>query len=70
MWRHHGQGIVASRCTWLAAIGPGVKAIGEAKQHKCYHHDQIAATISQLLGKDFNSTNPRVRKPIREVIEK
>lgn len=70
MWRHHGQGIVSSRCTWLAAIGPGVKAIGEAKQHKCYHHDQIAATISQLLGKDFNSANPRVRKPIREVIEK
>lgn len=70
MWRHHGQGIVASRSTWLAAIGPGVKAIGEAKQHKCYHHDQIAATISQLLGKDFNSTNPRIGKPVEEVIEK
>ncbi len=70
LWRSHGQGLLASGQTWLALLGPGVKAIGEAKQHKCYHHDQIAATISQLLGKDFNSTNPRIGKPIEDVIEK
>jgi hypothetical protein len=70
LWRTHGQGLPASGQTWLAIMGPGVKALGEDKDRKHYHHDQIAATLAKLLGKDFTSTNKKIGKPIEAVIEK
>lgn len=68
LWRHHGVGVPASKHTWLAAMGPGVNAIGEQKSKKHYFQNQIAATIMKLLGKEFGSTNPKIGKPIEDVL--
>ncbi len=70
LWRHHGKGVPSSKYTWLAMMGPGVNVIGEDKSKKHYYVDQIAATIMKLLGKDFNSTNPKIGKPIKDVLGK
>jgi hypothetical protein len=40
---------------WLAAMGPGIPARGERSNVPEIHQAQVAATIAQLLGKDFRT---------------
>ncbi|HEY0262736.1 MAG TPA: sulfatase-like hydrolase/transferase [Chitinophagales bacterium] len=68
-WKHHGKFLPASRNTWFAAIGPNVNAKGESKEVTIHYHNQIAATILQLLGKDYENPDHKVGKPIKEVIK-
>ncbi|MFN8310697.1 MAG: hypothetical protein U0T73_12110 [Chitinophagales bacterium] len=69
MWRHHGFPVPNSRFTWLAIMGPGVPAIGEWKEVHVAYHNQIAATLVKLLGKDYKIDKHHVGRPIKEVIE-
>ncbi|RYY54876.1 MAG: phosphoglyceromutase [Chitinophagaceae bacterium] len=52
-WKHHGQRIPEASEMWMAAIGPSVKPVGEAKTKQQAYQGQIAATIAALLGKQF-----------------
>ncbi len=52
-WKHHGEKIHNAGEIWIAAIGPSVPAIGEAKTAAQYQQGQIAASIAQWLGKKY-----------------
>lgn len=66
-WRHHGVIILPAKQVWLAAIGPGIKAIGTVKKGKFYQK-QIAATLAKLLGYKFN-TEAKIGAPIDAILK-
>ncbi len=51
-WRHHGH-VLGAEYIWIAAIGPGIEALGEVKTKEKLHQNQIAATIAALLGYEY-----------------
>jgi len=57
-WHKHGIFTKGSGQTWLACIGAGVTASGEMKQEGQIYGRQIAATIGQLLGVQFQTDRP------------
>lgn len=57
-WRSHGSDVSYANEIWLAMIGPSIKAQGESKIAAQYYQGQIAATIAQLLGKEFKTDHP------------
>ena len=52
-WTSHGQLISGSSQTWLALLGPGIKPLGEVKEHQQFYQQQIAHAIAQLVGEKF-----------------
>lgn len=51
----HGQGIAGSDEIWFAAIGPSIPAQGLVKTNTPWLQSQVASTIAELLGFDFQS---------------
>ena len=62
-WHTHSLFTRGSGETWLACIGAGIKPMGEMKQDQQIYGKQLAATIGQLLGEDFE-TDRSVGAPI------
>jgi len=58
-WRSHNADIPGSENTWLAAMGPGIPALGERSKTEPIGMNQIAATVAALLGKDYNAAEPK-----------
>ena len=58
-WRDHGAEIAGSDSTFLAAMGPGIEAIGERVEGEPATQSQIASTIAALLGYDWQAESPR-----------
>ena len=54
-WSSHGGFIRGSSQTWLALIGPGIRASGEIKEDQQLYQVQLAQTIAALLGEEFVS---------------
>jgi hypothetical protein len=52
-WTDHLFLIKGSREIWMAVMGPGIQALGEVRTEQVLYQKQIAATIAQLLGKQF-----------------
>jgi hypothetical protein len=52
---------------WIAVIGPDTKALGERTNHSVTQAE-IAATVAELLGKDFRKAVPEAAPPIADVI--
>jgi hypothetical protein len=65
-WGTHGAKIEGAQYTWLAAIGPDFPKRGEWRDTPAVHPNQIAATMSTLLGvgADFTKAHPNAGKPI------
>jgi hypothetical protein len=57
-WTSHGSGTPHSNDTWLMAMGPNIKALGEVKTNSQIYQNQYAKTIGKLLGFNFTSVNP------------
>lgn len=57
-WTSHGSSIPHANDTWLIAMGPGIKPLGEVKNSGQIYQDQFAKTMVKLLGFDFTSVNP------------
>ncbi len=57
-WQKHGFWIKGSGETWMAMLGPGIPASGEIKEKQQSYQEQIAATISQLIGEEFKTNHP------------
>lgn len=57
-WTSHGASIPHANDTWLIAMGPGIKPLGELKNSGQIYQDQLAKTMVKLLGFDFTSANP------------
>lgn len=62
-WTDHGKKVDGAEFIWMALLGPEVSAKGvrenfEAKQ------GQVAATIADLLGENFNAASPKAAAPL------
>lgn len=66
-WKDHGEEIPESGQIWLAAIGPDIKPLGEIKTAMQLYQKQIASTITNLLGFQFN-VNHSVAEPIASLL--
>lgn len=57
-WRDHGESIAEASGIWLAAMGPGIPALGEVKTPAQLYQAQVAPTIAALLGLTFKPAHP------------
>lgn len=57
-WTNHGESTPHSDQTWMAAIGPGVPALGEVEGGEPVTQGQVAATVAALLGEDYRAAVP------------
>jgi hypothetical protein len=55
-WRHHGINIPNADQIWVAIIGPDTPATGEMRSAGQLFQNQVAKTISVLLGLDYQNT--------------
>jgi Metalloenzyme superfamily len=49
-WHKHGFLTEGSSQTWMALLGNGIEAMGEVKQEMQLYQNQVAGTVSMLLG--------------------
>lgn len=54
-WTSHGQKVKDCNEIWIAAIGSGIDALGEVKTEGQLYQNQIAQTVSNLLGVHYNN---------------
>jgi len=64
LWKDHGVEQPGSENIWVAVIGPDTAPAGEHRGPPEIHQAQIAATIAALLGKDFQSAQPKAAAPL------
>jgi arylsulfatase A-like enzyme len=57
-WKHHGSEISGADQIWIAAIGPSVLPAGESRKKDQVYQGQVAATIAQMVGKEFKTDHP------------
>jgi hypothetical protein len=57
-WVRHGRETPASDRIWIAAMGPGVPALGVRRGVNATQ-SQLAATIAALLGEDYTREEPK-----------
>lgn len=65
-WQHHGADVAGAAAIWMAAIGPDTPPHGEVEGPCRLFQDQIAATITALLGLPYHAEHP-AGAPIRAV---
>jgi hypothetical protein len=66
-WKHHGEKHPDSKYMWMGFLGPDTPALGERKSIPAVTQSQIAATIADLLGEDYDAAAPTVGRPITDV---
>lgn len=62
-WREHGADIDGSDEVWMAVLGPGAPALGVRRQ-AAVTQGQVAATIAQLMGRDWVKVSPMAAAPL------
>ena len=67
-WKGHGTSIEGADQIWIAAVGPGIKTIGESSEENQLFQNQIAATVAALLDLDY-VTNNEPGKPIESILK-
>jgi hypothetical protein len=65
-WTSHGTGIKDAHQIWFAAIGKGIKSIGEGKMEGQWYANQVAGTILNLLGIEDKGNKGKTILEIRE----
>ncbi|XOV91293.1 MAG: sulfatase-like hydrolase/transferase [Bacteroidota bacterium] len=55
-WRSHGTSIKGADQIWIAVIGPDTPASGEMYDDKQYYQNQVARTITSLLGLKYDQS--------------
>jgi hypothetical protein len=64
-WKDHGAEVAGSEDIWLAAMGPGVPALGERSHLGPSSQAQVASTIAELLGFDWHTERPDAAPALR-----
>jgi hypothetical protein len=67
-WTSHGKKIPRSEETWLMALGPDTRALGERQKIAPVHQAQLAATLAALLGEDYATAFPEAAPAIADVV--
>lgn len=62
-WSDHGKDVPAAEDTWIAAIGPGVPALG-VRRDLVVTTAQIAATVAAAVGQDLVAAMPKAAPPL------
>ena len=68
-WKDHGEKVPGAEEDWIAVMGPDTPALGERKQSPPIAENQIAATITALLGEDYRAFFPGAGMPIADVLK-
>src|SRR5580765_962491 len=63
-WGSHDEELEAAKNIWLVVAAPGDTRRGEIEGGPTLYQNQIAATIAQALGLDFDKAYPDAGKPI------
>lgn len=63
-WKHHGASVIGAEDIWLAAIGPGIPALGVRSGTGLVTQAQVASTIAQVLGESWLQAAPRAAVPL------
>jgi len=63
-WANHSATTVGAEFIWIAALGPGIPALG-VRQNIETTQSQIAATLATLAGINFNEAIPQAAPPLR-----
>lgn len=64
-WRHHGATIEGAQDVWIAFASPAMARRGEWTAHTPLSTSQIAATLANWVGLDWNQMRPAAGRPIR-----
>ncbi|HSZ86097.1 MAG TPA: hypothetical protein VK787_08710 [Puia sp.] len=57
-WKDHDATIEGADAIWFAALGPGIRSLGEIKKPEQLYQAQLAQTIAKLLGLTFTANHP------------
>ena len=58
LWKDHGVGQPGSDQTWIAVMGPDTLPLGERADTAPATQAQLAATVAELLGRDYRAFKP------------
>ena len=67
-WKSHGVNYPGSDRIWIAIIGPDTPAKGIVG-NVSYTQGQVAATVAQLLDRDFAGLGEEIAKPLGGIVE-
>lgn len=67
-WKEHGVDQKGSENIWIAVMGPDTNVVGERSNATPVSQSQIAATVAQLLGKDFHQGSPNAAAPLPGIV--
>ena len=67
-WTSHGKKVPHADETWLVAMGPDTRALGERRDVPAVHQAQVAATVAALLGEDFRAAFPAAAAPVSDIL--
>jgi hypothetical protein len=62
-WTDHGTKVPAAESTWIAALGPGVPALG-VRESITVTTSQLAATIAAAVGENYRTAVPAAAPPL------
>jgi len=67
-WKEHGVEQKGSENIWIAMMGPDTDALGERANTTVATQSEIAATVAELVGKDFRKGSPEAAPPLAGVV--
>ncbi|MBL8823855.1 MAG: alkaline phosphatase family protein [Planctomycetia bacterium] len=62
-WTDHGEKVEGAEFIWIGVLGPDTPALGLRKE-VATTQSQVAATVSALLGLNFQSASPQAAAPL------
>ena len=64
-WRNHGADVEGAQDVWIAFASPSMARRGEWRDQAPLRSNQIAATLAEWMGLDWNALRPAAGRPIR-----
>jgi hypothetical protein len=68
-WTDHGKNVPLAEFIWIAILGPDTPALG-VRENVETTQSQVAATIAQMLGEDFDAASPKSAPALPDVLRK
>ncbi|MFN9372623.1 MAG: alkaline phosphatase family protein [Planctomycetaceae bacterium] len=66
-WKNHGKDLTQARFIWTAVMGPDTPSLGTREKLEVTQ-SQIAATVAQLLGEDYQAAVPQAGTPLPGIL--
>ncbi len=63
-WKSHGEKLPESKDIFIGLLGAGIAPAGLVKQAAPVMQNQVAATLGQLLGENWNAAEPQAGPPL------